>query len=133
MENLDLYNDEILENLNEKTKIKLSLEIQNDDDENRFEICLINFPILQSTKESTIYENIIKFFNDNYYDEILLKTNLKCFVPYDEPKYMFDLKKNIIKITYQHDMRKYNVLENYNMNIIEDSLYDNYFMNNPFE
>ena len=45
---------------------------------------------------------------------------------------MFDLK-NIIKIIYQHDMRKYNVLENYNMNIIEDSLYDNYFMNNPFE
>ena len=57
MENLDLYNDEILENLNEKTKIKLSLEIQNDDDENRFEICLINFPI-SIYKRSTIYKAI---------------------------------------------------------------------------
>ena len=85
-----------------KTK-KIKSRNSNDDDENIFETCLINFPILQSTKESTIYERVIEFFNDNYYDEILLKTNLKCFVPYDEP-HMFDLK-NIIKITYQHDMR----------------------------
>lgn len=132
-ENIYLYNQEILENFNKETRIKLSLEIQNDDEGNVYEICLIDFPKLQSSKNSTLYENIIQFLNDNYYETILKKTNLKWFVPYDEPKYMFDIKSNIINITYQHDMRKYNILENYNINIIEYSLYDNYFMDYPFE
>lgn len=140
-ENIYLYNQEILENFNKETRIKLSLEIQNkkkiiyhyDNEGNVYEICLIDFPKLQSSKNSTLYENIIQFLNDNYYETILKKTNLKWFVPYDEPKYMFDIKSNIINITYQHDMRKYNILENYNINIIEYSLYDNYFMDYPFE
>ena len=135
MENSVLYNNEILEKINKNTKIKLNLEIQNTEDEDPdiFEIVLIKFPKLQSYKESNIYENIIEFLSDNYYETILQKTNFKYFVPYDEPKYIFDLQNNIIEITYQHDMRKYNILENYNLNMIEHCLYDNYLMENPFE
>ena len=132
----ELYCDEIIEYIDDETRLKINLEFENsesDNDEIKM-IDLIIFPKkMQSRKESNIYTNLIQYINDNYYESILEKGNISHFVPYDEPKYYFDLEKNIIEITYIHDVRKYNVLVNYSLNIVEDSLYDNYLMDTPFQ
>ena len=135
----ELYCEEITKYLNKDTKILLNLEfytyeeIDEEIDKNNIKITELKYPKLQSYKGSNIYENIIQHLSDKYYNDITEKGNIKYFIPYDEPKYMFDLDKNCIEITYIHDMRKYNILTKMKMNIVEYILYDNYYMVCPFD
>ena len=124
---LELYNEEINKYLNKDTNLNIYLEF-NEDEEETIIIDNIKFPKLQSYKDSGIYENIIEYISDNYYNSIIKNGNITHFIPYDEPKYLFDIEENIIEITFIHDNNKYRILKDMNLNVVEYSLYDNYYI-----
>lgn len=101
-------NEDIENNSDEKTDVKIFIHIGNEKNFNMKCIMKKNMKDLEKVFPET-YLNIIHYGNE------IIKThleeqNIKFFVPLQPPSYDIDINNNIIEICYYHNQDKYDMM-----------------------